>query len=201
MLLVLVLAGATTQGTELWRPEPLPRDEEILEALAAGPSNVQQGAGVYALTFAGFELVRESVNGFNCLVERSQRGAFEPQCFDSEGSATLLEGVLLRARLRMGGASDEEIDRAVGLAWTAGKLAAPRRPGINYMLSERNRVPVDAETVIPYRPHVMFYVPYLSNADLGAEPMGSAPVFVINEGQPNAYVIVPVSLGEEPSGH
>ena len=46
----------------------------------------------------------------------------------------------------------------------------------------------------------MFYAPYLTNADLGAEPMGSAPVFVVNEGQPNAYVIVPVSL-EEQGGH
>ena len=54
-------------------------------------------------------------------------------------------------------------------------------------------------TVIPYQPHVMFYAPYLTNVDLGAEPMGSAPVFVVNEGQPNAYVIVPV-LVEEAAG-
>ena len=101
----------------------------------------------------------------------------------------------------MRGAGQDEIDRAVGLAWARGELSAPRRPGINYMLSEHNKVPIDADTVIPYQPHVMFYAPYLSNVDLGAEPIGSAPVFVVNEGQPDAYVIVPVSVEKEQGGH
>ncbi len=200
----LVLAGSVAQGAEAvetWRPEPLPRNEEIEEALAACPAKLRQGAGVYVLTSAGFELERESTNSFHSIVQRSQPGAFEPQCLDAEGSATTLEAILLRTRLRMAGAGQDEIDRVLGQAWARGELSAPRRPGINYMLSERNRVPIDAETVIPYQPHVMFYAPYLSNADLGAEPMGSAPVFVVNEGQPNAYVIVPVSVGEGDGGH
>jgi hypothetical protein len=59
------------------------------------------------------------------------------------------------------------------------------------MLSERNLVPVDDQgTVRPYRPHVMFYVPYLTNEDLGAGP--GSPVFVVGEGTPSAYAIVPV---------
>jgi hypothetical protein len=172
----------------------LPKDEEILEALAACPASIREGAAVHVLTTEGFEIVRESVNGFHSVIERDQPGAFEPQCFDAEGSATTLKAILLKARLRMGGASQDEIDQAVGRALARGELSAPRRPGINYMLSEHNKVPVDAETVIPYQPHVMFYGPYLTNADLGAEPVGSAPVFVINEGQPNAYVIVPISV-------
>ena len=200
LALVVVVVGSTVQGAEAWRPEPLPRDEEFREALAAGPESVREGAGVYVLTSRGYELARESANGFHCLIERSQSGTFEPQCLDAEGSATILESVLLKARLRMGGANEAEVDRVVGLAWARGELTAPSRPGINYMLSEHNRVPIDAETVIPYQPHVMFYVPYLSNIDLGAEPMGSAPVFVVNEGQPNAYVIVPVSVGEDHGG-
>jgi hypothetical protein len=72
-------------------------------------------------------------------------------------------------------------------------LLAPRRAGINYMLSTENRVPVDDEgTIRPYRPHVMIYAPYLRNADFGATRDGRSPVFVINEGQPGAYLIVPV---------
>lgn len=201
LALALVVVGSSIEGAEAWRPEPLPRDEEFAEALAAGPESLREGSGVYVLTPAGYELARESVNGFHCLIQRSQPGTFEPQCFDAEGSATILESVLLKARLRMGGASEAEVDRVVGLAWARGELTAPRRPGINYMLSRHNKVPIDAETVIPYQPHVMFYVPYLSNVDLGAEPMGSAPVFVVNEGQPNAYVIVPVSVGDEGGGH
>lgn len=201
VLLLLALAGSSVRGAEGWRPEPLPRDEEIVEALAACPANIREGVGVYVLTSAGFELERASANGFHAVIQRSQPGAFEPQCLDAEGSATTLVAILLKARLRMGGAGQDEIDRDVGQAWARGELSAPRRPGINYMLSEHNRVPVDADTVIPYQPHVMFYAPYLSNIDLGAEPIGSAPVFVVNEGQPNAYVIVPVSVEEGQGGH
>jgi hypothetical protein len=94
----------------------------------------------------------------------------------------------------MAGASDAEVAAGVGAAWAAGKLRAPARPGVNYMLSKENRVPVDEQgsTIVPYRPHVMFYAPYLTNRDLGAEPMGASPIFVVNEGEPGAYVIVPV---------
>ena len=49
----LVLAGSVAQGAEAvetWRPEPLPRNEEIEEALAACPAKLRQGAGVYVLT-------------------------------------------------------------------------------------------------------------------------------------------------------
>jgi hypothetical protein len=203
MLLVVGLAGgaleAGADGAEVWQPEPLARSEEIREALAACPEGLRTAAGVYVLTPAGYELERESANGFHAIIQRSQPGAFEPECFDAVGSATILEMVLMKSRLQMGGAGQDEIDLAVGRAWASGELSAPTRPGINYMLSEHNKVPVGPDTVIPYQPHVMFYAPYLTNADLGAEPMGSAPVFVVNEGMPNAYVIVPVGGAE--GGH
>ena len=99
------------------------------------------------------------------------------------------------------GVSSDEVDASVARAWSEGRLQAPSRPGINYMLSENNRVPVGPDRVVPYRPHVMFYAPYLTNADVGGDMRGGSPVFVINEGKPGAYVIVPVpqSEGKEPS--
>jgi hypothetical protein len=134
-----------------------------------------------------------SRNGFHCLVGRDWPGAFEPQCFDAEGSETLLKATLLEAELRMKGAARESIERALGEANAAGRLRAPRRAGINYMLSPDNRVPVDDQgTIRPYRAHVMIYVPYLTNADFGVDPAQRPPVFVINEGRPGAYLIVPV---------
>ena len=186
MVTVSMTAGAT------WRPEPLPRSQEISAALEAGPEAIRQKAGVYVLTVTGYKLARESGNGFHCIVSRSQRDAFEPMCFDALGSATLLEQVLMRGRLRAEGHSAGEIDELIGKAWASGKLRAPHRSGINYMLSERNRVPVAPDQVIPYRPHVMIYTPYLTNADLGGDMTGRSPVFVINEGEPGAYLIVPV---------
>ncbi len=198
--LVGVLCASTVAIPQemTWKPELMPREQEVASALAAGPAAIREAAGVYVLTATGFELVRDSSNGFHCLVERSQIEAFEPQCFDAEGSDTLLQQVLLGGELRMRGASEEDLERGVATAWARGSLRAPSRPGINYMLSEKNRVPVGPDQVIPYRPHVMFYVPYLTNADIGGDLRGGSPVFVINEGQPSAYAIVPVPTEQAP---
>lgn len=176
---------------------PLPRDAEMRAALAAGPPAIAAGAGVYVLTATGYELARASTNGFHCLVERSFPGAFEPQCFDAEGSRTLLQATLLTAKLRGEGRPEPAVRAAVAAAWASGELRPPSRPGVNYMLHPDNRVPVDPEgtTIVPYGPHLMFYVPYLRNADLGSDGSPGAPTFVVNEGQPNAYAIVPVAGG------
>ena len=199
-LALVAIATAAASAAETWLPELLPREAEIGAALGAGPPHFAAEAGVYVLTGTGYVLARESKNGFHCLVERSFPTAFEPQCFDEEGSRTLLEAVLMRAELRAAGRSHDEVEAAIAAAYADGRLRAPSRPGINYMLSPENRVPVDAEgkTIIPYRPHLMFYVPYLSNADLGSDGGPASATFVINEGQPGAYAIVPVPLESEP---
>ena len=191
----VVLAGwiAASASAE-WKPELMDRAVEIEEALAAGPASIREEAGVYVLTGDGYELARESGNGFHCIVGRSQRDSFEPQCFDAEGSASLLRQVLLRGKLQMRGDGPAQIGEAIEAAWDSGELTAPSRPGINYMLSEKNRVPVAADRVVPYGPHLMFYAPNLTNADVGGDRTGrSSPIFMINEGRPSGYVIVPVS--------
>jgi len=202
-LVLALLATFAAAAALAWQPEPLPREREIAAALAAGPPGLADAAGVWVLGSGGYERARPSRNGFECLVERSHPAAFEPQCFDAEGAATLLQAVLLRAELRARGLDEKEVAAAVAAAWSEGRLRAPRRPGINYMLSPENRVPIDEEgkTVIPFPPHLMFYVPYLTNADLGSDGAPDAPVFVIAEGTPGAYAIVPVPTGEEPGGH
>ena len=45
----------------------------------------------------------------------------------------------------------------------------------------------------------MFYVPYLTNTDLGSDGSPGSPLFVIHEGAPGAYAIVPVPA--ELTGH
>ena len=188
---VLALAASTVVAAD-WKPEPLPKDEEIRQALAAGPETIRDDAGVYVLTDKGFELTRKSKNGFHCIIGRTQPDAFEPQCLDAEGSSTLLHQILLRGRLQMSGLSSQEVTSKLKEAWDRGELKPPSQPGINYMLSKHNRVPVGPEQVIHYRPHVMFYAPYLTNKDFGGDMQGKSPIFLINEGLPSAYVIVPV---------
>jgi hypothetical protein len=197
-----LLPAAPLDAEPAFRPELLPREREIAAALDAGPEAIRDAAGIYVLGARGFELARPSRNGFHCLVTRTLPTAFEPQCFDAEGSATTLQESLLDAELRMAGRSEEEIRAAIGAAWREGRLRAPARPGVNYMLSRENRVPVDEKgTVRPYRAHVMFYVPYLTNADVGGSFEGKSPIFVVNEGTAGAYAIVPVPDELVPHAH
>ncbi len=192
--LILSLGRAPALSAETWKPDLMPREEEIVAALAAGPGTITDGAGVYVLTTQGYELARESANGFHCLVGRGAPGTFEPQCFDAEGSATTLQAVLFAAELRMSGKDDAEIEAAVAAAYAAGTLRPPRQPGVNYMLSPANIVPIDERgTVKPVGPHVMFYVPYLRDVDLGGGD--DSPIFVINPGTPEAYAIVMLGAG------
>ncbi len=196
LLTISIVAGAATgKAAEQapWKPELLPREREMAAALSAGPASIVDGAGVYLLTQKGFVLERPSRNGFHCLVARDLPGSFEPQCFDSEGSETLMQVTLLQTSLRMGGESPTTISRAVAEGYASGRLRAPRRPGIDYMLSRENRVPVDDKgAVAPYRPHVMICMPYLGNADVGGDARCGSPVFVINEHTPGACLIIPV---------
>jgi hypothetical protein len=74
------------------------------------------------------------------------------------------------------------------------------------MLSTENLVPNVKGIVVPFPPHVMFYAPYLTNAELGVDrtdlgPDGNphAAAFVAGEGTPHALIIVPVALHTGPA--
>jgi len=179
---------------------PAPQDAEISLALSACPRALAQGAGVYVLGQAGYVKVRASRNGFNALVQHSLPSAQEPRCMGAEGTRTWLPRILKVAELRAQGKSREEIQKIITAALAKGMLQPPTRPGIDYMLSTQNRVPNAKGEVTPFPPHVMFYAPYLTNADIGVDnaklgadgnPMGLA--FVAAEGTPYALIIVPVT--------
>ncbi|MGH9601420.1 MAG: hypothetical protein ACRD24_03435 [Terriglobales bacterium] len=171
-------------------PELLPREREMAIALSAGPAHMAEQAGVYVLEQNGYVKVRESKNGFTCMIDRHSPQSFEPQCFDAEGTANSLPPVLYKAELRAQGKSEGEANRLVAEGYRTGRFRAPQRPGVVYMLSKEARVVADPATgnVLNSPPHVMFYAPYLTNAEVGAGP--GSPVFVINEGTPGALMIV-----------
>jgi hypothetical protein len=169
------------------------RQREIALALSACPASVASKAAVYVLEASGYVKVRESQNGFTAIVQHSLPTSQEPQCMDAEGTRTLLLRMLKVAELRAQGKSREEIQRFVADAFAKGVFQPPTRPGIDYMLSTENFVPDDKGTVAHFPPHVMFYAPYLTNADLGSEGQSAGgPAFVAAEGTPNALIIVPV---------
>ena len=126
---------------------------------------------------------------------------------DAEGTRTFLPRILKVAELRAQGKSREEIKRFVADAFAKGVFQAPTRPGVDYMLSTENLVPVDDKgTIGHFPPHVMFYGPYLTNADLGSDGSPSSPAFVAGEGTPHALIIVPLgahadhAAADKPSG-
>jgi hypothetical protein len=175
-------------------PEILPREKEIELALSAAPEHLRKGAAVYVLERNGFVKIRDSTNGFTCIVNRDHPLNQKPVCFDAEGTATILPKILRVGELLMRGKPMSEIDAEIAEGFRTGKYISPRRSGVAYMLSGdiRNFNPQTGK-VESFPPHVMFYAPNLTNADLGTtrEALKKDPSlpFVAYEG-PHGYIIV-----------
>jgi hypothetical protein len=183
-------------------PMPLTdRQREIALALSACPSTIAEKAGVYVLEASGYVKVRESQNGFTAIVQHSVPGAREPQCMDAEGARTILPRIVKVAELRAEGRTAEEIRRFVADAVAKGVFQPPHRVGIDYMLSTENMVPDDNGVIARFPPHVMFYAPFMTNAEIGSEGQaGGGPAFVAAQGTPYALIIVPVAAGAKQTG-
>ncbi len=175
-------------------PELLSREKEIELALSAAPEHLRKDAGVYVLQRNGFVKVRDSANGFTCIVNRDHPLNWKPVCFDAEGTATILPKVLRVGELLMQGTPMSKIDAEIAEGFRTGKYISPRRPGVAYMFSGdiRNFNPQTGK-VESFPPHVMFYAPNLTNADLGTTPEALAKdpslPFVAYQG-PHGFIIV-----------
>jgi hypothetical protein len=204
LISIAVVAGAqTAPGAALQQTPLMNRQDEIALALSACPAATASKAGVYVLEKAGYVRVRESRNGFTAIVQHALPNSQEPQCMDAEGTRTHLPRILKVAELRAEGKSRDEIKRFVADAFARGVFQPPTRPGVDYMLSTRNVVAVDEEKglAVPYPPHVMFYAPYLTNADIGSDGNPVGPAFIPNEGTPHALIIVPIGGNHSEAGH
>lgn len=190
-----VNTATTAQSTEpsaSHTPMLMDRPKETAMALSSCPPSVAGKAAVYLLEQPGYVKVRETQNGFTAIVQHSLVTSQEPQCMDAEGTRTFLPRILKVAELRAQGRSPEEIKRFVADAFAKGVFQPPSRPGITYMLSSENQVPNEKGTPASFPPHLMFYGPYLTNADIGSDGKFAGPVFIVGEGSPHALMIVPV---------
>lgn len=181
------------------QPPLMDRQKEIALALSACPPPVATKAAVYVLDLSGYIRVRDSTNGFTAIVQHAMPNSQDPQCMDAEGTGTLLPRYLKVAEWRAQGKSANEIKLLVADAFARGIFQPPAKPGIDYMLSTENFTPNAKGEVVHFPPHVMFYAPYLTNAELGLDgPLGpdgnpDGPAFVAGEGTPQALIIVPVA--------
>lgn len=178
------------------QPPLMDRQREVALALSACPQSVADKAAVYVLEKSGYVKVRESQNGFAAIVGHTFPNSVDPQCMNAEAARTHLPPMLKLAELRVQGKSPEEIKRTMAEAYADGSFPRPTGLAIDYMLSKENLVPNFKGGISPYPPHVMFFVPGITNAELGADvslgPDGNphAPAFVVNEGTPQAIIIV-----------
>lgn len=173
------------------QPRLMDREREVALALSACPPGIASQTAVYVLQASGYVKARDGQNGFTAIVEHSEPTSQEPQCMDAEGTRTFLPRILKAAEWRAQGKSSEEITQLSAEAFAKGTFQPPSRPGVDYMLSTENIVPVGNGKVKPYPPHVMFYGPYMTNADIGSTGKPDVLPFVVGGGSPHALIIVP----------
>jgi len=166
------LIHATAQELPRVYDASMPRDQQITLAESAAPAEVSSKATVYVLGPKGYEKAREGTNGFSCVVGRHfvkpAETTIEPQCFDAEGSRTLLLVYMHGEELRTNGKSEAEIKADVANGYKEGRYQYPSKPGFLYMMSSRNRlsaIPEHGTGIFP--PHLMFYAPNMTTKDIG----------------------------------
>ena len=187
------------QEQKVQLPEVLPRDQEMKLALSASPQHLREGAGVYVLEKNGFVKARDTSNGFTCIVNRDHPLNQKPTCYDAEGTATILPKVLYFGELLMQGKPLAEIKAEIQKGFESGKFISPRRAGVAYMLSGDIRA-FNSQTgkVGSFPPHVMFYAPNLTNADIGSDGNFDPGMPSIAYQGPQGFMVV--VLGESHDG-
>jgi hypothetical protein len=193
LLAALLVAGQLDGVTRI--DASTPESVQVALAESAAPPAVAADAAVYVIGPGGYRKVRDSRNGFSCLVSREHRDTLEPECFDAEGTATVLPARLFVEERRAKGDADEAIERDLEEGYRSGRFKAPRKPGLVYMLSPHNYVfDPERRQVIHFPGHLMFYAPYATAKDVGSGP--GAP-YIVAPGTPHALmIVVPAGAGE-----
>ena len=189
---------AQGEGRGLFAQSPqypvLPHALEVELALSAAPKHLRDDATVWTLEQTGYTIARKGSNAFTCVVSR-RAGDLFPVCWDAEGTRSLLPLNVEDARLRLSGKSGAEIDAIIATGFKSGDYHAPARAGIAYMLSPM-RYRIDEHGIVTRtvsNPHLMFYGPNLTDADIG----GARGAFVsMNRVGPDGMMIVPVGQKE-----
>ena len=202
------LIPATAQELPRVYDASMPRDQQITLAESAAPAEVSSKATIYVLGPKGYEKAREGTNGFSCFVGRHfvkpTETTIEPQCFDAEGSRTLLLVYLHGEELRSNGKSEAEIKADAASGYKEGRYQYPSKPGFLYMMSSENRLrAVTNQSTGIFPPHLMFYAPNMSTQDIGLDTQSLAKSDYLGMTHPgagdNLIVVIPVA-SKSPAG-
>lgn len=199
---VALLASAAQAEEELLE---LTRDCDTALALSSAPSHVQAKAGVYVLGEAGYELVRESENGYHCIAVREAPNEATPQCFDRAGFRSHVTPFLDAGRQLRQGKSFEEIHALRDEKFKTGEYLPADGYGVVYMISDFTLVRSENEPKKRrVRPHVMYHAPYMGWDDIGLTPVESLknlglPFLPPGAGGPQAFQASFVESSSDPS--
>lgn len=159
---------------------PMPVELETRFALSALPPALRNEASLYLLDpSTGYRLAREGTSGIACLVQRTvwemadfRDDIYYPLCYDAVGTATYLKVIMDAAQIRAEGMAPTELKAEVQRRYDNKVYQAPERAGLSYMVGPLMRTigPPDLQIHTMAMPHLMFYAPNITNADIGAKP-------------------------------
>ena len=205
LLLVTAIAPLSAQASGAGRsgPRPIlaPAEERAL-ARSAAPASISADATVWLFTRGGWVVGDSGTSGAACLVSRSWPESLEPECFDPEAAATIMPIEMRRTELLHQGMRIEEVDQEIARELMTGRFRLPSRMAVAYMMSARQRLVSDDGTPAgAWRPHLMIYSPFLTNAQVGHQATpGLAAGMVVDPGLPTANLMVVVPAFAEVPG-
>jgi hypothetical protein len=211
-LLLLALAGMTANAEEATPAlTPMPEALEVRFALSAVPPLLRDRATVYVLdTAKGYRIARQGNSGIACLVERTQwefaefrDDLFVPLCYDAAGMP-YLQAIMDTAALRAQGLAADALKARLEPRFRDGTYV-PRKAGLSYMVAPVMRTigPPDMRMHTMAMPHLMFYAPGLTNADIDAKPDLADPAslrwpFIDRQGiDEHSYIIQMIGEAEK----
>ncbi len=177
---IVSIASAGPRQTNETTLEAMPPKLETQFALSAAPPRLRDTASVYLLDPAkGYYLSRRGTSGVTCIVQRTdwempelRDDVYWPVCYDTVGTKTYLKTIMDAAALRAQGMSAPALKAEVDKRYRDKTYEIPEKPGVSYMVGPVMRAvgPPDMQVHTMAMPHLMFYAPFVTNADIGAAP-------------------------------
>ena len=174
------LAAAPSSHAPETTIDRMPAALETQFALSAAPAGLRDRATVYLLDPAtGYHLSRQGTSGVTCIVERTaweladfRNDIYIPLCYDAVGTTTYLKVMMDAAALRARGMGPVALKAEIERRYKAKTYRAPVKAGVSYMVAPVFRTigPPDMKVHTMAMPHLMFYAPHVTNADIGAAP-------------------------------
>jgi hypothetical protein len=211
--LIAVLGFATPGLAADTTLDTMPPKLEMELALSAAPPHLRDKATVHLLDpKTGYKIAQQGTNGITCIVERTQweladfrNDIYVPLCYDAEGTKTYLKYIMDTAAMRAQGSGPAELKAEVEKRFRDKTYPVPAKPGLSYMIAPIMRTlgPPDLKVSTMAMPHLMFYAPYLANAEIGAAPDFTnfdslLYPFVDKEGNPeHSYMIQMIGAAEK----